>query len=287
MLWIILFVFGVAIGSFLNVVALRYGGENFLFDPKVIGGRSRCPACKTTLRWFELIPLVSFVIQRGRCRHCRAKISVRYPIAELLSGIIFVAVPWRFSYALTIAGAGGSLAWLSAIWIAALEILLLIAYIDILLGIIPDELNIALLIVALIEIFSLAKFFGIGNPSFFGDYAAIFGGQANVWINHIAAGVAAAAFFGALVAVTRGRGMGMGDVKLVLPLGLLFGWPDILVITMFSFIVGGLFGIILVARGRKTMKSPVPFAPFLVAGAAVAFFWGSAIFGWYFHLIGV
>lgn len=287
MLWIILFVFGVAIGSFLNVVALRYEGEKFLFDPKVIGGRSYCPACKATLRWFELVPFFSFLIQRGRCRHCGARISFRYPIAELLSGIIFVAVPLRFSYALTVAGAGGSLVWLSAIWIVAFEILLLLGYIDILLGIIPDELNLALLLVAFVETFSLAKLFGIGNPSFFGEYAAIFGGQGNVWLNHIIAGIAAAAFFGALVAATRGKGMGFGDVKLALPLGVLFGWPDILMIVAFSFIVGGIFGVAAIVRGKKSMKSAVPFAPFLVTGAALAFFWGSAFFGWYFHLLGV
>lgn len=287
MLWFFLFIFGLAIGSFLNVVALRYDGEHFLFSEKKIGGRSHCPHCKKTLRWFELIPLVSFAIQRGRCRNCNAGISWRYPIMELLSAAIFVAIPLRFSYASYFAVHTASFVGFSTIWIVVFELLLLVAYIDILLGIIPDELNIALVIMGLVAIWFMATNFGIGNVSFFGQFAGIFGFQQNVWINHIFAGVFGVGFFGALVAVTRGKGMGMGDVKLALPLGLLFGWPDILIVAMLAFIMGGVFGVAVIAAGKKTMKSAVPFGPFLVVAAALAFFWGSALFNWYFHLIGI
>src|SRR5580704_2783986 len=127
MLWIFLFIFGLAIGSFLNVVALRYDGEHFLFSNKKLGGRSHCPHCKKTLRWFELIPLVSFAIQGGKCRHCKAPIGWQYPLVELISGIIFVAVPLRFSYVLYLSSHSASLVGFSAIWILALELLLLVA----------------------------------------------------------------------------------------------------------------------------------------------------------------
>jgi prepilin signal peptidase PulO-like enzyme (type II secretory pathway) len=294
MIWFILFVFGAAIGSFLNVVALRYDGEKFLFSTKAIGGRSHCPHCKKTLQWYELIPLVSFAIQGGKCRNCKTHISWRYPIMELLSAAIFVLIPLRFStvaYFATAAATGApqmaALIGVSAIWIIAFELLLLIAYIDILLSIIPDELNIALAVVALVEIAFVAHAFGIGNPSFFGGFASIFGLQANVWINHIVGAGFGVAFFGAIVAVTRGRGMGMGDVKLALPLGLLFGWPDILIIAMMAFVLGGVYGLIIITAGKKTMKSAVPFGPFLVIASTIAFFVGSALFNWYFHMLGL
>lgn len=287
MAWFLLFIFGLAIGSFLNVVALRYDGDHFLFNPKRIGGRSHCPHCKKTLRWFELVPVVSFVVQGARCRHCHGKIGWQYPAVELLSGVIFVCVPLRFSSVAYLAAHASNLAVLSAIWIVAFEILLLIAYVDVRLSIIPDELNLALAVVGCVAVCYTAASFGVGDPSFFGPYAAIFGLQANIWINHIFAAAFGAAFFGVIIAATRGKGMGMGDVKLALPLGLLFGWPDILVITMIAFMIGGAFGIWLIASSRRTMKSAVPFGPFLVLASAVAFFAGSGLFAWYFHLLGV
>ncbi len=93
--WLILFVFGLAIGSFLNVVALRYDGERSLFDAGPVSGRSYCPHCGRTLRWFELVPLVSFIMQGAKCRRCHAPISFQYPLVELISGLVFVFVPWH------------------------------------------------------------------------------------------------------------------------------------------------------------------------------------------------
>jgi leader peptidase (prepilin peptidase) / N-methyltransferase len=301
MLWFFLFIFGLAIGSFLNVVALRYDGERFVFSSRALGGRSHCPHCKTTLQWYELIPLVSWIALGGRCRTCKAKVGWRYPLVELISGIIFVAVPLRFApvvmaavSASAVAAVGTTAAttqwpliWLSAIWIVAFEILLLIAYIDIRLTIIPDELNAALAVLGLVEIAFVAGTFGIGNPSFFGAFAGVFGLQSNIWINHISAAAFGVAFFGAIVAATRGRGMGMGDVKFALPLGLLFGWPDVLIIAMMAFVIGGVYGLVAITAGKKTMKSAVPFGPFLVAASAIAFFAGSALFNWYFHMLGL
>lgn len=255
MVSLILFIFGIAIGSFLNVVALRYDGEHFLFNTTEIGGRSHCPHCHKTLQWFELFPVVSYIVLGGRCRNCKAKIGIQYPIVELISGIIFVAVPLQLSGMPTIS---------SVIWIIALEILLLMSYIDILLGIIPDELNIALGLVAIADIWITAQY---------GD--------------HLLGAVVAVALFGGIVAATRGKGMGMGDVKLALPLGLLFGWPDIAMIAVLAFIIGGIFGLGAIAFGKKTMKGALPFGPFLALASVVAFFWGSGLFNWYFHMIGL
>jgi leader peptidase (prepilin peptidase)/N-methyltransferase len=284
MSWFILFLFGLAIGSFINVLALRYDGEHFVLNPKVIGGRSRCPHCKHTLRWFELIPLLSFIIQGGRCRKCHKAIGFKYPVVELLSAAVFIAVPWYFaSYPwLLIAG------WyvISAFWIAAFEILLLIAYIDIRLQIIPDELTVALAVLALFETVFVAAYLGPDHQSLFGSYAQIFGIYNNAWLSHFVGAVFGAGFLGSLVLATRGKGMGIGDVKLGAPLGFLFGWPDTLFLVVFAFMIGAVVGVIAIMLGKKTMKGALPFGPFLAAGGAVVFFFGMALMGSYLQLLG-
>lgn len=276
----LLFLFGLVVGSFMNVLALRYDGEHFLFNPRVIGGRSRCPHCKRILRWFELIPLVSYLAQWGRCRNCGIRIGLHYPLMELLSALVFVLVPLRFASYPWLVDVGWYI--FSGLWILGLEILLLIAYIDLRLQIVPDELVILLGIVAVFETIFAGAYLGTGLQSFIG--VGVYG---NIWLSHAVGALLGAGFFGALVAVTRGRGMGIGDVKLALPLGFLFGWPDILFLSAFAFIVGAMVGIALILGKRKTMKSAVPFAPFLVVGAVFVFFFGGTVLGWYFRIIGL
>ncbi len=258
MFWFSLCVFGLAMGSFLNVVASRYDGERFLLSTKLIGGRSHCEQCGETLRWFELVPLFSFAAQGGRCRRCKARLSAQYPIVELLSGMIFVFVPLATS---SIAAA--------ALWIAVFEALLVMALIDIRLGIIPDEINIFLGVVGVLLLLIPAPL----------DAAAV--------IPKIIAALGAGAFFALLIAVTRGKGMGMGDLKLAVPLGLLFGWPEIILVLMAAFVIGAAVGVIAIARGTNSMKGTLPFGPFLALGAVTAFFWGAPIIGWYLSLLGV
>lgn len=283
--YLILFIFGLAIGSFMNVLALRYDGEHFVFDPKIIGGRSRCPHCKHTLQWFELIPLLSFIAQGGRCRTCKATIGFQYPLVELLSAAIFVLVPLHFASYPWLLDAGSYV--FSGIWIAALETLLLIAYIDIRLQIIPDELNVLLGVIAIFETIFAAAYIGPERWSFFGAYASFFGAQGNIWLSHAIGAIFATGFFGLLILVTRGKGMGMGDVKLALPLGFLFGWPDTLFLTAFAFVVGAVVGVAYILAGKKTMKAALPFGPFLVIASAFIFFLGFPVLAWYFTLLGV
>lgn len=279
---IILFIFGVAIGSFFNVVARRYDGEHFVFDAKEIGGRSHCPHCKTTLRWFELVPLFSFLVQGGRCRHCKRTISVAYPIVELLMGLLFVAVPLRAAllydvHAWTFAPA-------AALWVAAFSILFLISYIDIRLGIVPDELTVIFAIFAL-GIVALTAAGGGAPLPLIGPFWVSWGLQFSAWANAAAGAVVGLVIFGGLWLGTRGRGMGMGDVKLSVPLGLLLGWPAVIFMAMASFVVGAAFGVAAIAVHRKTMKSEIPFGPFLAFGAALVFFAGVPIMAWYFGLM--
>jgi len=281
-----LFIFGLAIGSFINVIALRYNPEKFILSNKVLGGRSACPKCGKKLNWFELFPLFSFIFLRGRCRSCKEKISWQYPIMELVSGIIFILVPFgvdRFlqpnTYNLT-----PDFYLLSTFFILVFETLLVVSLIDIRLRLIPDETNIFLILLSVpIIIFQKAQF-GLVSGSFLGSYAALFGFRGNIWVNHLFAFFFGAVFFGLLILITRGRGMGFGDLKLAAALGAVFGWADILLIVALSFIIGSIFSLPSLIFRKKGLKSLLPFGPFLAIASVVVFFFGHEIINFYFQL---
>lgn len=278
----ILFCLGLALGSFLHVLASRYRPDEFLLTRRTLGGRSHCPHCMKPLRWHELIPLLSFLAQRGRCRSCKARISWSYFWVELASGLIAAFVPLRI---LATIAAPHPFA-LAGVWTAALLVLLSIAVIDLRLYLIPDELAAALGLLGIAAAWLTPAGIGGAGRSSFGPYASVFGLQGNIWMNHFAAAAIATLFFAALAAATRGRGMGMGDVKLAFALGLLFGWPDILAAVMLAFVIGAAVGLGLIARGAKQMKSAVPFGPFLALASAIVLFWGGPFAAWYFGLLG-
>ncbi len=282
MIWFFLFLFGIIFGSFLNVVSLRYDGDHFVLDPRVIGGRSHCPSCKRTLRWFELVPVASFFIQRGRCRTCKARLSFQYPLVELISGLIFVLVPWRLA---AIGAFGWVLPVLSALWIFAFLALLVMAIIDVRLGIIPDELSIAIGVAGAAIGILLALAPAAASGSFLGPLGDAFS-VGNAWAGRVIAAAGAFIFFEFLVLVTREKGIGMGDVKLALALGILFGWPDVAGVIGFAFVCGALIGVFLIAGKRKTMGGTLPFGPFLAASAAFIFLFGAPVARWYLGLMG-
>jgi prepilin signal peptidase PulO-like enzyme (type II secretory pathway) len=282
---VILFIFGAALGSFINVVALRYDPEKFIFSKNIVGwpsclpaGRSHCPHCKKNLRWFELIPLLSFVLQGGRCLRCRERVSFRYPIVEIMSGAIVAFVPMR----LAAFYAPGALLSASVVWSIFFLTLLLLSLIDLRWFLIPDEINVALGALAIIIAFFIPP--QITQASFLKHFGQLLGSGFAPWQGHIIGSLAAFLFFAAIIAATRGRGMGMGDLKLVAPLGLAFGWPDILIAIALAFVTGSIFGIYVMLYRGKTMKSAVPFGPFLALGALFALFCGYEIVKLYFGL---
>jgi len=277
----LLFIFGAAFGSFLNVLILRYDGGRSLFSRRVLGGRSYCPRCGATLKWFELVPILSFVLQLGRCRHCRESISLEYPLVEILAGLIFVFVPLRlYPYFIH-----NSLFYiLSFLWILVFLTLVAIFLIDIRLRIIPNEANIFLAILGFFIVWFSRSLFDLSRGSFLGPYALLFGWRGNIWSNHIFAALLACAFFGGLILVTRGRGMGIGDLKLAVPLGFIFGWPDIAIIVGLGFILGSLAGAYAVLLKKKSFKSLLPFGPFLAIASGAVFFFGKEFFEFYLKL---
>ncbi len=293
--WFLFFI-GLAIGSFLNVLSFRYTGDNNIFLSAT--GRSHCPHCRKNLSWYELIPVLSYLFQLGTCRSCGKRLSLQYPIVELLSGFIFLS-PFYFPAAIVPAA---YFLIFSALLMLILELLLLIATVDFRLYIIPNELNAALALsgAALAAARSYYGQFGRFSGSFIGSTAALFGlRDGGVWLNHTAGLAAGLSFFLIIVILSRGRGMGMGDVKLIAALGLAFGWPDVIFIAMFSFIVGTLYFSPLIAyvsiqwilkmlkmkhREGVTLKRQVPFGPFIVAATCAVLFFGEPLVNGYFHI---
>lgn len=274
-------------GSFLNVVSLRYKPEQKLFSLKIIGGRSRCPVCKKQLVWHELIPVISFLFQKGKCRHCGHLIALQYPIVEILGGLIFAFVPVKIinfqNLTLNFELITGYQLLIAAIWIAIFLLFLLLAIIDFHHYIIPDEINILLAVFAIILIFLPSTASNFPAIGFIGYYSMFFGSFGSVWINHAIAAILAMIFFGLVIVLSRGRGMGWGDFKLAGALGLIFGWPDILLALAASFIIGAFVSIFLMIYGKKGIKDAVPFGPFLVMGSALAYFFGFQIVNLYFN----
>lgn len=282
------FVLGAAVGSFINVLALRYDPERFLIRRDMIVGRSRCPGCGVTLRWFELIPLLSFAFQRGRCLRCRRRISMQYPTAEILSGMIFAAVPvgWRMLLPVADRVSSPIIFVGDILWVSVFLLLLLMSLIDVRLKLIPDEIPIALVGVGVGMLFLTWSLSGSMLGSFAGPVAFMFGFRETAAANRIIAGLLALVFFGLICAFTRGSGMGMGDVKLAGALGFVFGWPDIAFLVFFAFVAGALAGVLAIAFKRKTPGSAVPFGPFLAFGAALVVFFGARILEAYFKILG-
>lgn len=283
--------FGLAIGSFLNVLALRYHPEKRVLG-KHIGGRSRCFSCQKTLKWYELMPLLSFIFQRGRCRSCSVQLSIQYPIVELVAGFVTVGLVYGFKNyfeAFDLFGPGQSVAWfyvLLGVWLLAAYALILMSAIDYRLKIIPDEINIFLAVLGAVVVAIKAVY--VVPLSFTQWFVYLFPGLN--WMTyqiavHLFAAFIGFAFFGLIILVTRGRGMGIGDMKLAAALGLLMGWPDSLVAFVLSFIVGALWAIGLIIFRAKSLKDEVPFGPFLAIGTLLTVFCGERLLNFYLTLL--
>jgi prepilin signal peptidase PulO-like enzyme (type II secretory pathway) len=276
-----LFVFGASIGSFLNVLGLRYSEKEGF--SRAMHGRSECPKCKKKLRWYELIPILSFFVQRGRCRGCSKKISWQYPIVEILSGAVFALVPLKLGQGVP-----------AIIWILAFLVLILISIIDLRLGIIPDKLVafVAFLGILLLGYYQVTGEYGlVGGKvvgSSIGSYALSFWfGAPNIFINYAAGALSSLLLFGGVYAIGKGRAMGFGDVKLATAVGLLMGWPDSFMAMILAFITGAVWGMVLILRRKKGMKDTMPFGPFIVLGVTLVFFFGYHILNGYFAIFGL
>lgn len=250
---ILVFGFGLIIGSFLNVVILRLNTGR-----SALQGRSKCPRCNTTLSWYELIPVFSFLFQRGKCRSCKTGISFQYPLIELLTALIFT-----FIYTKTVLVGNFSLyAWISFFFTAAVAALLVIITVyDLRHKIIPDKIVYPFILLAFASIAWKA-----GTVPGFSVYPQIL------------AGFLLAAPFFFLWFFSRGRLMGFGDAKLALGIGWLVGVVGALTVFLLSFWLGAIVGMFLIALSRSYgMKSEIPFAPFLLVALFIVSMFGVSL----------
>lgn len=258
------FILGLIVGSFLNVVVYRLNvAESLTWE------RSKCPHCKEKIRWYDNIPVISFVLLRFQCRDCQAKISWQYPLVEIFTGVIFALIGARYFSILD-----------SSSWLPT-------AY---LLGISSFLIAILVYDFLYMEIPAIVLWLGIGWAVAFNLYfdyrAGDIGGNvfnAATYSGTLAA-FAAFLFFFSLVAISKEKWMGMGDAYLSILLGLVLGWPKILLGLMLAFALGAAVGVVLILLKKKTMQSQVPFAPFMVLGTFLALFFYDAIANWYFQL---
>jgi len=239
-------ILGLIIGSFLNVCIHRLPRNESLIAPS-----SRCPSCHHSVRWWDNIPVISFLILGGRCRDCGRPISWRYPVVELVSGIGYLLLVWRF-------GVG----WQTVVYALLFSSLLVITFIDLDHQIIPDRITLPGMIVGLIASSLILPI-----------------GFLDALIGLLLGG---ALFYG--VAVASRGGMGGGDIKLIAMIGAFLGWKQALLTILIGALAGSVIGLFLMTFKGKSRKYPVPFGPFLSLGAVVSLFAGPAIWGWYQHL---
>ena len=246
---IFVFIFGLIVGSFLNVVILRYNTS------KTLGGRSMCMVCQKKLHWYELFPLFSFIFLKGRCRGCQTKISIQYPLVELITALIFVGLFFKFQEIFYINVFTFSLTFVY--YAAMFSLLLVISVYDIKHKIIPDMLVVVLGIASFVGLFF---FSGYGfNPHL-----------PSVW--EFLSGIFISVPFAFLWLVSGGKWMGLGDAKLAVGLGWLIGLSRVFSGIVLAFWSGAIVGLLLMFLSKKySIKSEIPFAPFLVLGAFLAF----------------
>ena len=268
---LVVFIFGLVIGSFLNVVIFRLDTEE-----KIVNSRSKCLACGHPLSWYDMFPVFSFLSLGGKCRYCGKKISWQYPLVEAATGIGFVAFFAKFFGTfdmLTLDAEGvfsalGVLGFLSLIYVFAAMVVMFVF--DLRHYIIPDSVIYPAIAVA--SAWKLAEMLIPGGRLCLASLIPIF-----------FPALLAAGLFYALILITKGEGMGGGDVKLGFLMGMVLGYPNILLALFVGFISGAVVGVPLVVGKKKNMKSMVPFGPFLIFGFLVSYFYGTSIIDWYWN----
>lgn len=254
MIIIFVFIIGLSIGSFINVLVYRLKNKQ-----NIVSGRSKCPNCKKKLGLLELIPIISFFIQGGKCTSCKEKISWQYPLVEISSGILFLIIyleilPKTFEEWTVVVG-----------YIFFSIFLITIFTYDLKYYLIPDVIVIPGIILAIL--YSLINY------------------HITIWQSLLGAAIAGG-FFLFLVLISQEKWMGWGDVKLGLFIGALLGWPLILLGLFMSFVLGAVVGIGLIIFKKKKMKSALPFGTFLTFSTISVLLWGDKALNWYLNIIG-
>ncbi len=245
-------IFGLVFGSFANVCVHRIP-----LGLSIVSPGSRCPSCEQSIAWYDNIPLLSWVVLGGKCRHCKKPISVRYPVLELLMGLSWAALAWRYGLSPQLLQA---LFFVSLLWVLSL--------IDLETGLLPNVLTLPGIVIGLM----FAYWFGYFEDALIGAVA----GYTVFWL--------VARLF---LLVTGREGMGYGDFKLLSMLGAFMGWQALPFTIFASSLVGAIIGSVLLVLAGKQMRSEIPFGPYLAAAGILWFVWGADILRWYAGLIRV
>ena len=252
-LYTFVFLLGSIVGSFMNVCIYRMPRKLSIVLPS-----SRCPSCNIPIKPWDNIPIVSYFFLGGRCRVCKSKISLMYPLVEFLNAAVYVFILWRFGFA-----------WHTPLYFIFCSTLVVISFIDLEFQIIPDKITLPGIPIGII----------VGSflfPDPFMRYT-ILGLKASLLGFVIGGGV-----YYALALVSRG-GMGGGDIKMMAMVGALMGWKAVLLISFIGSFIGGLVGIFLMVFKGKGRKTKIPFGPFLALGSLITLFYGEEILYWFLH----
>lgn len=254
--YIIAFLLGSVIGSFLNVCVYRIPRNLSIITPS-----SRCPSCNTPISPRDNIPILSYIFLCGRCRTCKTKISFRYPLVEFLNAALYILVLWRFGFG-----------WHTFIYFMLCSALLVIAFIDLEFQIIPDRITLSGIPIGLIAgSFLLPDPFMIFSP--LGLKTSVIGACTGFGLFYSVAVIGAALF--------KKEALGGGDIKLMAMLGGFLGWKGVLLTTFLGSLSGSVIGVLLMIIHKKDRKHKIPFGPFLVLGSMITLFYGQEILYWY------
>lgn len=240
----IIFIFGLIIGSFLNVCIYRIPqGLSISYPP------SSCTHCNSRLKKKDLIPVISWLFLGGKCRYCGESINSRYPFVEMVTAILFLLTYIKIGFVVVL-----------ILYLILTSILITISFIDIDHRIIPNKINLFALILFIVSNLLI--------------------GYIN-WKSAILGSFIGGGFLFLLVLLTRGAGMGMGDVKLMGVLGLFLGFKNTILALLLSFILGGFFGVWLLLHRKKGKRDEIPFGPWLAVGTFLSLLYGREIIDWY------
>lgn len=247
------FLFGLLWGSFANVVIWRLPrGES------VVKPRSHCPKCQHLVAWYDNIPVLSWIFLRARCRNCKTRISVRYPLVELLTGCAFAAVFSRFGFT-----------WYTAELIVFVWSLITVSFIDLDHMILPDVFTLSGIVIGLVG----AALNPLPERDFMSSLAGVLMGGGFLW------------FIAYIYYVWRkADGMGGGDIKLLAWIGAVLGWKAVPFVILASSVIGSVVGIVLALRSKAGLKSEIPFGPYLALAAFLYLMGGDVIGLWYIGL---
>jgi prepilin signal peptidase PulO-like enzyme (type II secretory pathway) len=244
--YLIFFVTGLFFGSFLNVIIYRFPEMKGIFL-----GRSYCPKCKKTIPVHDLIPLISFIILGGKCRSCKKPISVQYPLIEITTGLFFALSYYISGFSLSL-----------FFYLPIFMLLILIFVYDLRHLEIPEVFSWLFLALAIIA--------GIFTNIYSID-------------NFLLGGLVGGGILGILVGISDERWMGSGDIKIGLGFGFLLGYPSALFFLFLSFVIGAVFGVIMILTKKAKLKSQIPFAPFLIVSAIVSLLFGQKLIDLYLN----